>query len=247
MNEKKMFSFFTRLFRPFRRTKTRKPGKEEFTEKIEEKEKKEVPLPDDDQKKEEKKEIPAVVSPPAQPEKKRKKTKKPRSPKIDKKGFAILTDRHDLYQLFEGDKRKKTKPEENFAEMFEKSGIDKYQQRLLKEKTSLASKTKPLTVGERIKEYPPPQGELDLHGYTAADAETKTGVFIRNARIKGIRTVRVIVGKGLHSNGKAVLPDVIEKKILRLKREQQVLGFKWEKKDKRKSGSLIVYLTPEHN
>jgi hypothetical protein len=55
----------------------------------------------------------------------------------------------------------------------------------------------------------------------------------------------IIVGKGLHSQGKAILPDVVEKKITRLKRKKWLLGFEWEKKDKRKSGSLIVYLLPQ--
>jgi DNA-nicking Smr family endonuclease len=87
--------------------------------------------------------------------------------------------------------------------------------------------------------------ELDLHGATAPDAEKRTESFIENARREKIRTVRIIVGKGLHSEGKAKLPDVVEKKIIRLKRKNWLLGFEWEKKDKRKSGAMIVYLVPQ--
>jgi len=244
MVEKFFFSFFARLIRSFRPTKGRKPGKEELKEKIEEKKQEGVPSPIDIQRREKEKEtLQPVEKVPRPPAKKRKKIKQPSQPKTDKKGFAVLTDKHDLYQLFAGEKRRKKKPgEEDFAEMFEKSQTDKYQLLLLKEKKSSIDKTTPLTVGERIKEYPLPQVELDLHGYTAANAEAAAETFIRNARQKGVRTVRIIVGKGLHSNGKAVLPDVIEKKILQLKRNQWVLGFKWEKKDKLKSGALVAYL-----
>jgi len=140
---------------------------------------------------------------------------------------------------------KKKKAEENFAQLFEKSQTDTYQQQMLKEKKSLSKREMPLplTVGERIKSYPSPQEELDLHGYTAVQAESRAETFIRSARLRRIRTVRIIVGKGLHSNGKAVLPEVVKTKIIQLKKDRLVLGYKWEKKDKRKSGALIVYLT----
>ncbi len=83
---------------------------------------------------------------------------------------------------------------------------------------------------------------MDLHGYTAAEAQSGTEAFIRKARNKGIHTLRLITGKGLHSQGKAVLPDVVERKLIELKQKKWVLGYKWEKKDKRKSGAVIVYL-----
>lgn len=251
MNDKKIFSLIARLFRPFQRTGPGEPAAEEPTEtKTEtEKERKQAPPPIDVEKKEKEKAGPRQVKTvPRRPVEKIKKTGQFSPPKTDKKGFALLTDKHDLYQLFEGGKKKNKPGEENFAEMFEKSRTDKYQLRLLKEKKASAVKPAPtpLTVGERIKEYPPPQVDIDLHGYSAVEAEKRTAIFIRNARRKGIRTVRVIVGKGLHSNGKAVLPDVIEKKIIQLKQSRCVLGFKWEKKDKRKSGALVVYLVPSN-
>lgn len=171
-----------------------------------------------------------------------KKTKQSPAAKTDKKGFRVLTDEHDLYQLFG---EKKNSKREDFGRIFEESQQDKRQQFLLQEKKKISSETTPLTVRERIKTYPPPQVELDLHGNKAAEAVKRTEAFIENARQKKIRTVRIIVGKGLHSGGKAVLPDVIEEKIIRLKRKNWLLGFEWEKKDKRKSGALIVYLVPQ--
>jgi DNA-nicking Smr family endonuclease len=173
----------------------------------------------------------------------KKKVKIPSKAKFDKKGFRIITNNESFSQLFQVDKKKK--PEENFSQLFEKSQTDTYQQQMLKEKKSLSNQAMPLTlpIGERIKSYPEPQEELDLHGYTAVQAESRTETFIRSARLRRLRTVRVIVGKGQHSNGKAVLPDVVEARIIQLKQNRLVLSYKWEKKDKRKSGALIVYLT----
>ena len=171
----------------------------------------------------------------------KKKVKKNSKAKFEKKGFRIITDNENFSQLFQLDKKKE--PEENFAQLFEKFQTDPYQQQMLKEKKDISNQTKPLTVSERIKSFPAPQEELDLHGYTAMDAESRIESFVRNSRLRRIRTVRVIVGKGLHSNGKAVLPDVVETKIIQLKQNRLVLSYKWEKKDKHKSGALIVYLT----
>ncbi|OQX20720.1 MAG: hypothetical protein BWK80_35435, partial [Desulfobacteraceae bacterium IS3] len=61
-----------------------------------------------------------------------------------------------------------------------------------------------------------------------------------------LRTVRIIVGKGLHSEGKAVLRDVVEEKLVSLKREGMILSFKWEKTNKLKSGAIIVYLISDN-
>jgi DNA-nicking Smr family endonuclease len=174
--------------------------------------------------------------------KKVEKTKQSPAAKTDKKGFRVLTDEHDLYQLFA---EKKNSKQEDFGRIFEEFQQDKQQRLLLQEKKKISSETTPLTVSQRIKTYPAPQLELDLHGSTALEAEKKTESFIENARREKIRTVRIIVGKGLHSERKAILPDVVEKKIIRLKRKNWLLGFEWEKKDKRKSGALVVYLVPQ--
>ena len=50
------------------------------------------------------------------------------------------------------------------------------------------------------------------------------------------------MGKGLHSEDRAVLPDVIEDLLTDMKREDIVLSYRWEKRVKRKSGAVIVYL-----
>lgn len=190
--------------------------------------------------------LPVLASPTPAKQPRRKKNQKTMQrpgPGRDKKGFRVLTAEHDFFQLF-GEESKSE--QEDFARMFKEFQADRRQQRLLQEKILSEDTPKPLTLRERIKAYPAPQAELDLHGYKGPEAEKLTIHFIRDARLKRIRTVRLIVGKGLHSQGKAVLPDVVEKIILQLKMKKWILGFNWEKKDKRKSGALIVYLTPAH-
>jgi DNA-nicking Smr family endonuclease len=179
--------------------------------------------------------------------KKKKRTgkKKDPEPKVDTKGFRIITDQHDLHKLFSGESMKK-KEKEDFVRLFEESQTDSIQLRLLEDKKQSQPEQRKTqrTPTEQVKSFPPPQAELDLHGYTSAEAETAAEMFIQNARQKGTRTIRLIVGKGLHSEGKAVLPEVVERKIIALKRNKSVLTYAWEKKDKRKSGALIVYLMP---
>jgi DNA-nicking Smr family endonuclease len=167
--------------------------------------------------------------------KKRKKIKK------DRHGFYLLTDHDDMADIW-NTRRPCTDEDEDFANMFEHSLSDPDQQAYLSEKIREKEPHTPLCIDKKIKSYPPVQEELDLHRYTAARAETRVEAFIRLARARGTRTVRIIVGKGHHSAGKPVLPDVIETKLYALKREGKILAFKWERKDKRKSGAVAVYL-----
>jgi DNA-nicking Smr family endonuclease len=100
----------------------------------------------------------------------------------------------------------------------------------------------PLSDREKLESYPHPQEELDLHGKTGAEAERKTTTFIRETASLQLRTVRIITGKGLHSDGPAVLPDVVETKLKELQAKNRIFAFAWEKGEKHKSGSVIVYL-----
>lgn len=53
-------------------------------------------------------------------------------------------------------------------------------------------------------------GELDLHGMRAADAEAAVVRFVRRHAREGARAVRIVHGKGLHSEGGIpVLADVV--------------------------------------
>ena len=112
---------------------------------------------------------------------------------------------------------------------------------VLKEKRAEIKK-QALSIKELRKTRPHPQMQLDLHGCDRKQAERKTASFIYSAVYKKLKTVRIIVGKGVHSPTGAVLPDIIEKKIIALRKERLVLAYFWEKRKKRKSGAMIVYL-----
>lgn len=179
-----------------------------------------------------------VPPPPAQGNKKTGKAR------VDKKGIPIITDSDDFEELFQVEPTKKKESPEQFEQLFEHSQLDIYQRLMLMEKKKISEEIKLPVLVERLKTYPRPQKELDLHGLSRARAISATEFFIRNVRRWNIMTVRIIVGKGTHSEGKAVLPDVVESKIIELKRRNWVLYYKWEKKEKSKSGSMIVYLIP---
>ncbi len=99
-----------------------------------------------------------------------------------------------------------------------------------------------MPLKKRIKRYPSPEAELDLHGFTALGAGIKTRSFVLNCKHQGYFTLRLIVGKGLHSDLGPVLPDVVEDLLQALKKDNIVLAYEWEQRSKFKSGAVIVYL-----
>lgn len=84
------------------------------------------------------------------------------------------------------------------------------------------------------------EAELDLHGFHAQEALVRLEAFIATSARQGLHTVRIIVGRGVHSQAGAVLPDAVEKKVVAMKRAGRIATFAWEKKSKRASGALIV-------
>ncbi|GBC62043.1 hypothetical protein DENIS_3006 [Desulfonema ishimotonii] len=150
-----------------------------------------------------------------------------------------------------GGKTETPPDEENFASLLDAHMAGKSREAILEAKRDTLPPGKPPTRRQKVRNYPPPQEELDLHGFTSQEAVEKTEIFIRKARHKGKRTVLIIVGKGIHSEGRAVLPDVVENTVAELRKKNMVLTSEWEKGVKRKSGALIVYLkipeTSENN
>jgi DNA-nicking Smr family endonuclease len=124
-------------------------------------------------------------------------------------------------------------PEENFALLLEAS---------LKQRTVAKKKSNPMPIKKRLKRYPPPEAELDLHGFTALGAQLKAKAFISTCKHQGYFSLRLIVGKGLHSDIGPVLPDVIEDLLKIMKDQNMVLAYEWDRQKKSKSGALVVYL-----
>jgi DNA-nicking Smr family endonuclease len=144
--------------------------------------------------------------------------------------------------LFE-DIKESNELEKSFEELLEESLTNKSSQDLIKKKIAASSEETSLSKISKLVNYPEPQDEIDLHGLNGDEAELKADFFIRDSKARGLVTIRIIVGKGTHSEGRAVLPDIVEGKIIDLKREGQILSFKWEKGKKLKSGAVIIYLT----
>jgi DNA-nicking Smr family endonuclease len=155
---------------------------------------------------------------------------------VGKKKSIPKLDRENLYAAFGVDAEEGI----DFPEELEKNLTRQDLKAVLREKSG--PRKKPLTDREKLKTYPPPQEELDLHGLTGNEAERKTAAFLRQAASLKYRTIRIITGKGLHSNGPAVLPDVVETKLKELQAEKQIFAYAWEKKEKHRSGAVLVYL-----
>ena len=147
---------------------------------------------------------------------------------VNKHGINMLAGSRDR------EKKKEDEIEENFADLLEEF----YQQR----RSGPVHKPSPMPVKKRLKRYPPVELELDLHGFNTIGAQIKARSFIHTCKHQGYFTVRIIVGKGVHSDLGPVLPDVIEDELKEMKKQDLVIGYAWDKKKKSKSGSVIVYL-----
>ncbi|MFH1157108.1 MAG: Smr/MutS family protein [Pseudomonadota bacterium] len=128
-----------------------------------------------------------------------------------------------------------------FGDLVDKSLEGKDMDALLREKRE-RELPGPVPLKKRLRKYPEPEVQLDLHGLNSATARVRADSFVRAAWRNGTFTLRIIVGKGLHSEFGAVLPDVVEDVLADLKRQGIVLWFNWDRKKKSTSGAVIVYL-----
>lgn len=86
------------------------------------------------------------------------------------------------------------------------------------------------------------QAQIDLHGLRSDEAREALAEFIRNAKARGLRCVRVVHGKGLGSPGKT---PVLKLKVQRwLVQKQEVLAFVQAKAADGGAGAMLVLLTP---
>ncbi len=160
----------------------------------------------------------------------------PASARRDRRGLRQLAAHEEPGTRFAAE-------EPSFAEAFETTVSSDAFRTALAEKNDRLAPASGRAAAAAITRYPTPENQLDLHGCTAAEAEMRVAAFVRAGRGKGLLTLRIITGKGRHSAGnRPVLPDVVERLLLDLKREGIVLAFHWEKKEKHKSGALLVFL-----
>lgn len=88
-----------------------------------------------------------------------------------------------------------------------------------------------------------PEASLDLHGMRAAEAEREVVRFVRAEQRRGVRRVLVVHGKGLHSNGGAVLGDVVVRALTEGGAAPVVRAFVTAPHGYGGSGALLIELT----
>ena len=126
-------------------------------------------------------------------------------------------------------------PQPSFVEMFDPALFD---QQI--EMSPAAHDPGPTPRQEDI--HVGPEREIDLHGLTAPEAELKVKNFLITARQQRLRAVRVITGKGMHSPGLPVLPEMMEHMARSMQNDKGIKNFAWEKGARERSGAMIIYL-----
>ncbi|MGM0417381.1 MAG: Smr/MutS family protein [Thermodesulfobacteriota bacterium] len=143
------------------------------------------------------------------------------SPAQNKKKIKKIKSEDDLYELFTGNKN---------PEVYEY-------------KPQKDDGSRELNFHEKFKLYPPPEKTVDLHNLRSFEAEVKIENTVVSAKVKGIKTVCFITGKGTHSeNNDSVLKKIAERMAVEYKKKGEIFTFRWEKKKKKKSGAIIFYL-----
>lgn len=89
-----------------------------------------------------------------------------------------------------------------------------------------------------------PGATLDLHGMRASEAEREVVRFLRAEQRRGMRRVLIVHGKGLHSDGGAVLSDVVVRAITEGAAAPVVQAFVTASSALGGSGALLIELIP---
>lgn len=90
---------------------------------------------------------------------------------------------------------------------------------------------------------PPNDASLDLHGVRAADVEARVSKFVRQVHKHGVRRVRIVHGKGLHSDPVGpVLGDAVIDALTKGLAASMVLAFVTAPASQGGSGALLVEL-----
>ncbi len=90
---------------------------------------------------------------------------------------------------------------------------------------------------------PGSDASLDLHGARVADVETRIAKFIRRAHQLGLRRLRIVHGKGLHSDAAGpVLGDAVIDSLTKGAAAARVIAFVTAPEAQGGSGALLVEL-----
>lgn len=87
-----------------------------------------------------------------------------------------------------------------------------------------------------------PEAELDLHGLTTDAAVTKARFFVEDARYRGLRTLLIITGRGLHSQEGPVLRQAVVKLLSQM--HEQVLEWGSAPRRYGGDGAVVIFLRP---
>jgi DNA-nicking Smr family endonuclease len=90
-----------------------------------------------------------------------------------------------------------------------------------------------------------PEAELDLHGLTADEAMAKVRFFLQDARYRGLQTLLIITGKGLHSSAGPVLRQAVEKLLAQM--DELVLEWGIAPRRFGGDGAVVVFLRRRPN
>lgn len=173
-----------------------------------------------------------IKSAPARPEV--KKHNNLRKNLKNKNGINIITNSSDLNDFFLSSEEKSTISKMNQPAENERA--------YLNAKKEGASVSRPISLDKRLSRFPAPERTLDLHGFSSIQAKLKVENFIASSFKKGFFTLKIITGKGSHSEFGAVLPQITEDIVKEMVVEKKVLHYKWENEVMDASGSMTVYL-----
>ena len=105
-------------------------------------------------------------------------------------------------------------------------------------------KEKTLTAADQKDLFSMPAGlpdhTLDLHGMLKDEAIRKVEMIVKEMRIRKITKLRIITGKGKHSQDEPVIPQAVDSLLLTLKKASFIRFMKWENRTVKGSGFVDV-------
>lgn len=88
----------------------------------------------------------------------------------------------------------------------------------------------------------PDSDTLDLHGARASEAAERVARFVRDAHRAGVRRIRIVHGKGLHSEGGGVLAEVVLRVLTEGAAAARTIAFVTAPPEQGGAGALLVEL-----